>query len=60
MGETIGLALFKVVQPLFFGNLKKYRITEAEHIAQTMINLANSTLTKQFISSHEIEAIALN
>ena len=60
IGETIGLALFKVVQPLFFGKLKKYKITEAEHIAQTLINLANSTLDKQIISSHEIEAIALN
>jgi len=60
IGETIGLALFKVVQPLFFGKLKKYKITEAEHIAQTMINLANSTLNKQIIPSHEIEEIALN
>lgn len=60
IGETIGLALFKVVQPLFFGKLKKYKITKADHIAQTMINLANSTLNKQIISSHEIEAIGLN
>ena len=60
IGETIGLALFKLLQPLFFGKLKKYKITEAEHSAQTMINLANSTLTKQIISSHEIETIALN
>ncbi len=60
IGETIGLALFKVVQPLFFGKLKKYKITEAEHIAQAMINLANSTSTKQIISSNEIEEIAIN
>lgn len=60
IGEKIGLAVFKLVQPLFFGKLKKYRITEAEHIAQAMINLANSPLNKQIISSNDIEALAIN
>lgn len=60
IGEKIGLAVFKLVQPLFFGKLKKYRITQAEHIAQAMINLANSPLNKQIISSNDIEALAIN
>ena len=60
IGETIGLALFKLLQPLFFGKLKKYKITEAEHIAQAMINLANSTSIKQIFSSNEIEEIAID
>ena len=60
IGEKIGLAAFKLVQPLFFGKLKKYRITEAEHIAQAMLNLANTPLNKQVIASHEIEALAIN
>ena len=46
IGEKIGLAIFKLMQPLFFGGLKKYKITEAEHIAQAMINLANSSSKK--------------
>ena len=60
IGEKIGLAVFKLVQPLFFGKLKKYKITKAEHIAQAMIKLANSPSNKQVIASHDIEAIAIN
>jgi len=58
IGEKLGLALFKLIQPLFIGKLKKYRITEAEHIAQTMINLANSTSTKKVITSDQIKEIS--
>ncbi len=58
IGEQIGLVLFKLVQPLFFGKLKKYRSTEAEHIAQAMINLANSTSGTQIITSDKIREIA--
>ena len=60
IGEKIGLAVFKLVQPLFFGKLKKYKITKAEHIAQTMVNLANSPSNKELIASHDIEALAIN
>ena len=60
IGEKIGLAVFKLFQPLFFGGLKKYQITEAEHIAQAMINVANSSSKKQIIASHDIEAFAIN
>jgi len=60
IGEKIGLAIFKLMQPLFFGGLKKYKITEAEHIAQAMINLANSSSKKQFIASHDIEVLAID
>lgn len=58
IGEQIGLVLFKLVQPLFFGKLKKYRSTDADHIAQAMINLANSTSSAQIISSDQIRTIA--
>jgi uncharacterized protein YbjT (DUF2867 family) len=58
IGEKIGLAIFKIVQPFFFGKLKKYNITKAEHIAQAMINLANSTSTTQIISSEKIKLLA--
>ena len=51
LGEKIGLALFKVFQPLFFGKLKKYKITKAEHIAQAMIKLANSNSSEKIITS---------
>jgi len=58
IGEKIGLVLFKLLQPLFIGKLKKYRITEAEDIVQSMINLANSNTTVQMITSEKIKKIA--
>jgi len=60
IGEKIGLAIIKILQPFFFGKLKKYKITEAEHIAQAIINLANSTSKKQIITSEKIKEIAIN
>ena len=58
IGEKIGFIVFKLLQPLFFGKLKKYRITEAEHIAKAMLKLANSTSTVQIITSEKIKEIA--
>lgn len=59
IGEKIGLVVFKLLQPLFIGKLKKYRITEAEHIAQTMVSLANSkTSTEIIITSDKIKEIS--
>ena len=60
IGERIGLVLFKLFQPLFFGKLKKYSITEADDIALAMINLANSTSTIQIITSDQITNISKN
>ncbi|SDW18033.1 hypothetical protein SAMN05444411_101225 [Lutibacter oricola] len=60
LGEKIGLVILIILQPLFFGKLKKYSITEAEHIAQAMINLANSTSKTQIITSEKIKQIAIN
>ena len=54
IGERIGLTVIKFLQPLFFGKLKKYAITEAEDIALAMIKLANSNTTKTRITSTEI------
>ncbi|NOR28896.1 MAG: NAD(P)H-binding protein [Lutibacter sp.] len=58
IGEKTGIFIFKLLQPLFFGKLKKYRITEAEHIVKAMLKLANSTSTVQIITSEKIKEIA--
>ena len=59
--ERIGLVVFEIVQPLFLGKFKKYKIIEAESIAQAMINLANNKPTdKQIIQSDAILNIAKN
>lgn len=60
IAEKIGLVIFKLIQPLFFGKLKKYKIIEAKDIAQAMLYLANSTLTKQIIKSEKIKELTLN
>jgi uncharacterized protein YbjT (DUF2867 family) len=60
LGEKIGLIVFKIFQPLFLGKLNKYKITEAEHIAQAIINLANSSSQEQIITSNRIKEIAIN
>ncbi|WP_396634418.1 NAD(P)H-binding protein [Maribacter sp. R86514] len=57
--EKIGLIVFKAIQPLFIGPLKKYRIINAESIAQAMLNLANTTSnTDVIITSNDIEQLA--
>lgn len=59
--EKIGLVVFKIVQPLFFGKLKQYRIINAESIAQAMLNLANTTTDAEvIITSEKIKRIAKN
>lgn len=57
--EKIGLVVFKVIQPLFIGPLKKYRIINADSIVQAMLNLANATSnTDVIITSYDIEQLA--
>ena len=59
--EKIGLVVFKIIQPLFIGKLKQYKIIKAESIAQAMIHLANSTSnTEVIITSNNIKKIAIN
>jgi hypothetical protein len=60
LGEKIGFLVFNILQPLFYGKLKKYKITKAEHIAQALINLANPSTQEKIITSNKIKEIALN
>ena len=59
--EKIGLIVFKIIQPLFIGKLKKYKIVKAETIAQAMINIANTTNhSKVIITSNLINTLGKN
>ena len=59
IGEKIGLTVFKLLQPLFIGKLKKYQLIEAETIALAMVKLANSNASKENrITSNKIKEIA--
>ena len=57
--EKIGIAIFKLLQPLMVGKLKKYRIIEAENIVKAMIYLANEKPGLQIIESDKIQEMAL-
>lgn len=58
--EKIGLVIFKVIQPLFIGKLKKYKIVNAETIAQAMIGLANTKYSEVIITSEHINKLGNN
>lgn len=59
--ENIGLIIFKIIQPLFIGALKKYKIIEAVDIAQAMVILANNTRNDDMIlTSNEIKILVKN
>ncbi|MDC1197950.1 nucleoside-diphosphate sugar epimerase [Algibacter sp.] len=59
--EKIVLKLFKVIQPLFFGKLKTYKIVNAETIAQVMIHLANTkNHSEVIITSDHINRLGNN
>lgn len=52
--EQIGLKVFKLIQVLFIGKLKKYRAVEASDIAKRMIALCNSDKPSSILESNEI------
>ncbi|WP_194767489.1 NAD(P)H-binding protein [Tamlana sp. I1] len=57
--EKMALVIFKIIQPLFIGKLKAYKIINAESIAKAMIHLANNSSYKEaIIPSNEIKRIA--
>ena len=59
--EKIGLKIFKVIQPLFIGKFKAYKIVNAEIIARAMIYLANTkNHSEVFITSDHINRLGNN
>ena len=56
--EAIGLKLIKIIQPLFVGSLKKYRIIKAKTIAKAMLTLGNAeNYSETIITSDKIQEI---
>lgn len=45
VGEKIAQMVFTIINPLFFGPLKKYKAIPGETVAKAMVNLANKNLT---------------
>jgi len=57
IAEKIGSILMKVLNPLFVGSLRKYKLIHAEIIANAMIELANNGADEQIIESDQIHRI---
>lgn len=60
LGESIGKAIMRVLNPLFFGRLKKYKMIHPEKIATCMQVLAKTKPIINIFSSDEIEKISNN
>ncbi|QCX38919.1 NAD-dependent epimerase/dehydratase family protein [Aureibaculum algae] len=57
--EKVSLIVFKIIQPLFIGKFKQYKIINPESIAQAMLNLANRTSNAEvIITSDDIKKLA--
>jgi uncharacterized protein YbjT (DUF2867 family) len=56
-GEKIGSAFLKFIQVFLVGSLRKYRIINADTIANAMINISNNDYSKKIISSDYIEKL---
>ena len=54
VGEKIGIFIFKLLSPLFFGPIKKMKPIHSEKVARSMIIIANSDLDKTVFESNEI------
>lgn len=59
IAEKIGAVLMRILNPLFIGSLRKYRIIDAEIIANAMIELANNKIDKQIILSDQIQELGI-
>lgn len=58
--ESIGINIFKLINPLLLGSLKKYRSIKSESIAKAMHIVANNIPLKKIFSSDDIQEIADN
>ena len=54
LGEKIGIIIFKLLNPLFVGPLKKMRSIHSETIAKAMIKLANENNDQKIFDSDHI------
>ena len=54
LGEKIGIIIFKLLNPLFVGPLRKMRSIHSETIAKAMIKLANNNIDQKIFESDQI------
>ncbi len=54
VGEKIGIFIFKILSPLFFGPLKKMKPIHSEKVAKAMIKISNGNFKQHVFESNEI------
>ena len=54
IGEKIGIIIFNILSPIFFGPLKKMKPIEVNIVAKAMLNISKNDLTKNTFESNEI------
>ena len=54
LGEKIGIIIFKLLNPLFIGPLKKMKSIHSETIAKAMIKLASNNIDQKIFESDQI------
>ena len=54
VGEKIGIIIFKLLSPLFFGPIKKMKPIHSETVAKAMIQIANEDIQQTIFESNEI------
>ena len=54
VGEKIGIFIFKILSPIFFGPIKKMKPLHSEIVAKAMIKIANENIQKTIFESNEI------
>ncbi len=57
-GEKMGISIFKFIQPILIGPLRKFRLILADTIAKAMIKVAKIGYKKSVLESDEIESFA--
>ncbi len=58
LGESVAVALMKLISPLMFGTLKKYRGIQAKKIARAMLLLSLERHPLRIVESVDLEEIA--
>ena len=54
VGEKIGIFIFKLLSPLFFGPIKKMKPIHSDIVAKAMIQIANEDIQQTIFESNEI------
>ena len=58
LGEKLGISVFKLLSPLFLGQLKKMKPIQSEKVAKAMIKISNGDFKQQVFESNELVEIS--